>query len=252
MRTLTTVLAIALATSWSAIVVIVARLLRLPMRAGSVYERQMMQWASALTAAAGVKVVLHGEENMTAGGGVYICNHVSWFDVFSIASRLPRCTFVAKYELRKIPIFGWGAESAGVVFLDRDNRKAAFESYKVAAAAVQDGRRIVVFPEGTRGFDYHLRQFKKGPFVLAISSEEPIIPTVIYGAREVMGKGSFKVRSGTVHIHFLQPIVTRGRTYDDRHEIMEATRQEMADLLEREYGVTSHQTPNTTHQAPGT
>jgi len=154
-------------TIYSATVVIVAKLLGRPTRPNSVYERAMQRWAGALIRGAGVKVVLHGEENITAGGGVYICNHVSWFDVFAIASKLPRCTFVAKHELRGIPIFGWGAESAGVVFLDRENRKAAFESYKVAAQAVQAGSRIVVFPEGTRGEDYHLRTFKKGPFVLA-------------------------------------------------------------------------------------
>jgi 1-acyl-sn-glycerol-3-phosphate acyltransferase len=226
-----------LVTIYSAVVVIVARLLRRPTREHSIYEHAMQSWASGVIRGAGVKVVLHGEENITAGGGVYICNHVSWFDVFAIASKLPRCTFVAKHELRGIPIFGWGAESAGVVFLDRENRKAAFESYKVAATAVQGGRRIVVFPEGTRGFDYHLRTFKKGPFVLAIGSEEPIIPTVIYGAREVMGKDSFRVRSGTVHIHFLEPITTKGKTYDDRSEIMATTHARMAAFLESEYDV---------------
>ena len=228
-----------LVTIYSATVVIIAKLLRRPTRPNSVYERAMQQWAGALIRGAGVKVVLHGEENITAGGGVYICNHVSWFDVFAIASKLPRCTFVAKHELRGIPVFGWGAESAGVVFLDRENRKAAFESYKVAAKAVQEGRRIVVFPEGTRGHDYHLRTFKKGPFVLAIGSEQPIIPTVIYGAREVMSRDSFRVRSGTVHIHFLEPIETKGRTYDDRAEVMAETHRRMDVLLEKEYGVES-------------
>jgi len=239
MRTLLTIVTIFFDTVWSAAVVVGAKVLRRPERRGSIYERQMMRWARIVNGSAGVKVVLHGEENLTAGGGVYVCNHVSWFDVFAIASRLPGCTFVAKEELRKIPFFGWGAEAAGVVFLDRDNRKSAFESYKVAAQAVQQGRRIVVFPEATRGLDYHLRQFKKGPFVLAIGSEEPLIPTVIYGAREVMGKGSFRVKSGTVHVHFLPPISTKGRTYDDRHQIMEETRREMAELLERQYGVKS-------------
>lgn len=227
-----------LVTIYSAVLVIVAKLLRRPTRPNSVYERAMQRWASGIIRGASVKVVLHGEQHITAGGGVYICNHVSWFDVFAIASQLPRCTFVAKHELRALPIFGWGAESAGVVFLDRDNRKAAFESYKVAAAAVQAGSRIVVFPEGTRGFDYHLRTFKKGPFVLAIGSEEQIIPTVIYGAREVMARDSFRIRAGTVHIHFLAAIETKGHTYDDRSAIMAETQSRMAALLEREYGVT--------------
>ena len=44
------------------------------------------------------------------------------------------------------------------------------------AVGVHEGRNVVVCPEGTRGFDYHLRPFKKGPFVLAIASRRPIAP----------------------------------------------------------------------------
>jgi 1-acyl-sn-glycerol-3-phosphate acyltransferase len=184
-------------------------------------------------------VVTHGEENLPNGGAVCICNHVSWFDVFAIASVLPRATFVAKQELRKIPVFGSAAESAGIVFIDRDNRKSAFDSYKLAAAAVQQGKRIIVFPEGTRGLSYSLRQFKKGPFVLAITAEAPLVPTVIHGAMEVMGKGSFWVRGGTVHIHYLEPVETKGHTYEERTELMAETHARMDALLEQKYGVAS-------------
>lgn len=239
MRTVIAAIAVFFVTIYSASLVIAARLLRRPVLKGGIYERAMRNWASAIVKASGVTVVLHGRENIPEGGAVFICNHVSWFDVFSIASQLPRCTFVAKSELRGIPVFGWGAESAGVVFLDRDNRKSAFESYKVAALAVQAGKRIVVFPEGTRGRDYRLRTFKKGPFVLAITAEAPLVPTVIYGAREVMGKGSFAVRSGTVHIHFLPPVPTVGYTYEERTALMAETHSRMDALLAREYGVAS-------------
>jgi 1-acyl-sn-glycerol-3-phosphate acyltransferase len=182
---------------------------------------------------------VHGEENIPQGGAVFICNHVSWFDVFAIASALPRATFVAKLELRSIPLFGYGAEAAGVVFIDRDNRKSAFDSYRFAAQAVQAGRRIVVYPEGTRGQEYRLRQFKKGPFVLAITAEAPLVPTVVYGAREVMGKGSFIVRPGTVHIHYLPPLETKGHSYEERTALMAETHARMDALLDREYGVPS-------------
>ena len=109
--------------------------------------------------------------------------------------------------------------SSGIVFLDRDNRKAAFESYEAAAGAVQAGRSIIVCPEGTRGFDYHLRPFKKGPFVFAIASQAPVIPTIVHGAREVMPKGTFRIRSGVVDLHFLEPIPTAGLDYEARSEL---------------------------------
>jgi 1-acyl-sn-glycerol-3-phosphate acyltransferase len=239
MRTLMSAVSVFLSTFVGASTVLIARLLKRPVTVGSIYEKTMRNWAAAIIRGSGVKIVVHGEENLPPGGAVCISNHVSWFDVFALAASLPRSTFVAKLELRSIFMFGPAAESAGIVFIDRDNRKSAFESYRLAAQAVQDGKRIVVFPEGTRGRSYSLRQFKKGPFVLAITAEAPLVPTVVYGAMDVMGKGSFRVRSGTVHIHYLEPVQTKGRTYDDRAQLMAETHARMDALLEREYGVAS-------------
>src|SRR4051812_31246532 len=168
MRTLLSAINVSIATIIGATIILVARIFRRPIAVGSIYERTMRRWAASIVRAAGVKLVIHGEENLPTGGAVCICNHVSWFDVFSVAATLRGASFVAKMELRGIPVFGSAAESAGIVFIDRENRKSAFDAYKLAAVAVQEGKRIVVFPEGTRGNDYGLRPFKKGPFVLAI------------------------------------------------------------------------------------
>ena len=56
------------------------------------------------------EVVLHGEARMRSGESrVFASNHVSWYDVFTLASVLPRYKFVAKAELFAIPVFGAGA-----------------------------------------------------------------------------------------------------------------------------------------------
>ncbi len=219
-------------------VVMVARLLRVPHGPHSIYARCVRHWARAISRAAGMRVrVLNGERMYHDRGAVFIANHVSWFDIFALASEVPWCSFIAKAELRRIPLFGFAAECVGIVFLDRDNRKAAFESYKVAAAEVQRGRAVIVCPEGTRGHDYHLRPFKKGPFVLAIASQCPVVPTIVYGAREIMPKGSFRIRPGTVELHFLEPIATTGYDYEHRTELMSAVWTAMADALRSDYGV---------------
>ena len=244
MRTILTLLTVVFATGVLAPMVIVARLLRFPDGPHSFYQWAMHSWARTLVRAAGVKLRVHGAEHiLNERGAIYVANHVSWFDIFAIASVLPSYSFVAKSELRRIPVFGWGAQSAGIIFLDRDNRKAAFESYKIAAREVEGGRSVVVCPEGTRGRDYHLRPFKKGPFVLAIAAQAPIVPTLVYGAREVMGKGSFFVRSGTIDVHFLDPIETAGYDYDHRHELMEVVWHRLAELMEQQYGVHTGERP---------
>jgi len=243
MRTILTVLTVAIATIILAPVVIVARLLGVSEERG-VAQWCMRTWARSMIVAAGVKLVVHHPERILQGReAVYASNHVSWFDVFAIASVLPRYTFIAKSELRKLPLFGWGAESAGVVFLARDNRKAAFESYKAAAKQVRAGQSVVVFPEGTRGRDYHLRPFKKGPFVLAIAAQAPVVPVLVYGALKVMPKGSFRIQPATVHVHFLEAVESAGLDYDQRHELMRTVWSRTAACLRDEYGVTTSEHP---------
>lgn len=244
MRTVLTVLTVAVATILLAPVVIVARLLGVHDGEHGVAQWCMRTWARSMVVVAGVKIVVHNPERILHGrGAVYACNHVSWFDVFAIASVLPRYTFIAKSELRKLPLFGWGAESAGVVFLARDNRKSAFESYKSAAQEVTAGKNVVVFPEGTRGREYALRPFKKGPFVLAIAAQAPVVPVLVYGAREVMPKGSFRIRPSTVHVHFLDAAETAGLDYERRHDLMRTVWDRIATCLREEYGVTTSEHP---------
>jgi 1-acyl-sn-glycerol-3-phosphate acyltransferase len=224
--------------------VIIARLLRRPHGPNSIYSRSVRLWARSIVWAAGVRVVVHGRDQLRQGhGAVFVSNHVSWFDIFALASVVPGCTFVAKAELRRIPLFGFAAECVGIVFVERENRKQAFASYEVAAREVQNGRSIVVCPEGTRGRDYHLRPFKKGPFVLAIASQTPVIPTVVHGTIEIMPKGSFWIRSGQADLHFLDPIATTGYDYDHRAELMTATWNAMADALRSNYSVTTSEHP---------
>jgi 1-acyl-sn-glycerol-3-phosphate acyltransferase len=243
MRTILTVAMVWFATILLAPIAIIGRLLGLNEGEHGVAQWCMRTWARSMCIAAGVKVVVHNPERIHQGGAVYACNHVSWFDVFAIASVLPRYTFIAKAELRKLPIFGYGAEAAGVVFLARDNRKAAFESYKDAAKEVTAGKNVVVFPEGTRGRDYSLRPFKKGPFVLAIAAQAPVVPVLVYGAREVMPKGSFRVRAATVHVHFLEAVDTTGLEYDRRHQLMRVVWGRIEACLRKEYGIGTSEHP---------
>ena len=244
MRTLLAFIMLWVATIPLATIAVVARLLGLREGEHGVAQWCMRTWARSLCLAAGARVVVHNPERMLLGrGAVYASNHVSWFDVFAIASVLPRYTFIAKSELRKLPLFGWGAESAGVVFLARDNRKSAFESYKGAAQTVKGGQSVVVFPEGTRGRDYHLRSFKKGPFVLAIAAQAPVVPVLVYGALKVMPKGSFRIRPATVHVHFLEAVESEGLGYEQRHELMRVVWGRICACLRDEYGVTTSEHP---------
>src|SRR3954453_6344861 len=86
-------------------VVMIAHLLRVPDGANAIYARCVRLWARSVNRAAGVRGRIHGEERLAAApGAVVSANHVSWFDIFPLASVVPWCSFVAKSELRRIPV----------------------------------------------------------------------------------------------------------------------------------------------------
>jgi 1-acyl-sn-glycerol-3-phosphate acyltransferase len=208
-------------------------------RPGSLRERAPRNWGRLINWAAGVTVEIHGGEHRLGDQHVFVANHVSWLDIPVVAAHLRSFKFVAKAELKRIPIFGRAAAAAGTVYIERENRKAAFEAYRDAAEKIHAGASVVVFAEGTRDASYALRPFKKGPFVLAIAAQSPIVPTLIYGTLHVKPHGQFGMRPGTVHVHFLEPIPTVGLTYADRDTLAMRVRDRMAERLEREHGVVS-------------
>jgi 1-acyl-sn-glycerol-3-phosphate acyltransferase len=218
-------------TVWMGLTVIIASALRVNSR---LYEGIPRLWCRAILRAAGVTMRIHGAENVPRNEArIYVANHVSWFDVFALASYLPRYRFIAKKELFKLPIFGPAIRSTAAIEIDRGNRKAAFQAYETAARDVKEGLSVVVYPEGTRGRSYELRPFKKGPFVLAIAAQVPVVPTIIHGTIAIQPKGSFRIRPGAIDLHFLEPIPTTGLVYSDRDALMQKVWKRMADALEQ-------------------
>lgn len=217
---------------------LLAQLFGVEHRRGDIYEWCTRTWASWLLGAAGVKVVRHAGAHVDEDTPrVFVANHVSWFDIPASIAALPPYGFVAKRELEKIPLFGPAARAVGVIYIDRENRKAAFSAIDDAAGKIREGQSVLVYPEGTRGERYALRPFKKGPFVLAIGSGAPIVPVVIYGTIAVNPRGEFRASPGVVHVHILDPIPTVGLTYEERDTLAERVRLQMAECLRANYGV---------------
>jgi 1-acyl-sn-glycerol-3-phosphate acyltransferase len=238
MRTLVAKFVTALATLVFGSLVLVAQLLRVRHGRGSVFDMAPRQWARWIAWSAGMRVVTHGRDAIDANRPhIYVANHVSIMDIPAILLAVPNHGFVAKRELSRVPFFGAAARAVGVVYIDRENRKSAFAAYEEAAEQVRGGRSLIVFPEGTRGTEYGLREFKKGPFVLAIRSGVPIIPVIMYGTIEVTPNGTLDVTPGTVHVHLLDPVPTAGLTYGDRNQLAETVRTRMAEAMASHHGI---------------
>lgn len=199
---------------------------------GPVYVRMTRAWAKVALWSSGSDAVLHGVENVTPGQPfVLVANHVSWFDIFAIAAKLPvDYHFVAKKELEKIPVFGLAWRAAGHISIDRGNRESAARSLRKAGQQMREQKSVVViFAEGTRSRTGRLLPFKKGAFVLAAETGIPIIPTIVTGSYDIMRPDTFIVRPATIHVYFEPPVPAEGASVD---QLMQRTRAVFVERLE--------------------
>lgn len=238
MNTLRAYIALIGGTLLLAPLVLLAQLFRVPNRRGGIFDMAPRWWTRAILRASNVTIVRHAADHVSATQPyVYIANHVSWFDILALVEALPNVGFVAKREVERVPLFGSAARAVGVIYLDRENRQAAFDAYDDAAQRIREGASVAIYVEGTRGDSYPLRPFKKGPFVLAIRAGVPVVPVIIYGTIAINPRGSLSAQPGVVHVHLLDPVSTKGLTYEDRDELCAVVRARMVEALRDLYGV---------------
>lgn len=197
----------AIATFVCATPVVIAALLRY--RPGDVGELAARTWSRWIMRASGVRVKVEGLEHVAAHRAqIIVSNHQSWFDVFALAHAIPkRFHFVAKRELERIPIFGTAWKAAGHVSIDRSDRQSAIRSLEQAGAQLRsEGSAVVIFAEGTRSWDGRMLPFKKGAFMLALTSGVEIVPAAVNGSRAVLPKGAWRVRPGMITVRFGEPV----------------------------------------------
>jgi 1-acyl-sn-glycerol-3-phosphate acyltransferase len=197
-------------------------------------------WAGLVLRMSGVQVRLIGLEEVDWEAPlVVVANHQSWFDVFALTAHLPgKGRFVAKEELGRIPIFGAAWQACGHVSVDRSDRAQAIASLKAAGKRVRDEHiTLILFPEGTRSPDGELQPFKKGAFVLAVETGVPVVPVGISGSREVMPKGSFRIRPGEITLRVGSPLKEEGERNEARNRLMEASRSAIEELIRGEQGL---------------
>jgi len=141
----------------------------------------------------------HLERIPRTGPAIIACNHISYLDPLTNgdavvrAHRRPR--FLAKQDLFRIPIIGRALRGAGQIPVSRGSRDRS--SLDRAAAALEQGEVIVVYPEGTvtTREDGLPMEGKTGVVRLALRTGVPIIPMVSWGSREVWqktGRGSLR------------------------------------------------------------
>ncbi|HKP45146.1 MAG TPA: lysophospholipid acyltransferase family protein [Pyrinomonadaceae bacterium] len=164
----------------------------------------------------GMKVHVTGSENVASGKTyVFISNHRSYLDTATLFAFVgQRIGLLAKKELLKVPILGYGMGYVNVMAIDRSNGERARETTEAATARIRSGRSFGVFAEGTRARPGQFLPFKKGAFYMAANAGVPIVPVVMKNTDYLMGKGTGEARAGTIELVLLPPVSTTGVSTD--------------------------------------
>ena len=167
-------------------------------------------WARAvlfgLRWVAGVKVEFRGLENAPSGAALVASKHQGMLDIVALLAVLPDACFVMKKELMPLPFFGWFAWKKKMISVDRAGQARALKDMtRQARARLDEGRQIVIFPEGTRNAPGAPGDYKPGVAAIYRDLEGPCWP-VATNSGVCWPAHGFRRHPGVVVFEFLEPI----------------------------------------------
>jgi 1-acyl-sn-glycerol-3-phosphate acyltransferase len=147
-----------------------------------------------------------GIDNIPKENCVFISNHQAIFDGFALLAYINKpFGFIAKIEIKKIPLINGWISSIGSIYINRQNPRESIKTIQEGVEKIKQGHSILIFPEGTRSLTSKMNSFKKGSMKLAINSKVAIVPITIDGTYNVLEVGK-KVTGNKVKMVIHKPI----------------------------------------------
>lgn len=150
----------------------------------------------------GIRYELVGTENIPAGACVVLSKHQSAWETLFLQYYLQPSVTVAKAELLRIPFFGWGLALARPIAIDRSKPSQALkEIMRAGSAHLAEGRRVIIFPEGTRTLPGEQGEYSAGGAMLAVKAGVPVLPVAL-NSGDCWPRGTMIKRPGLVRVQF--------------------------------------------------
>jgi 1-acyl-sn-glycerol-3-phosphate acyltransferase len=184
-------------------------------------HKMTSNWARHLVKLTGSKVELIGEENIPEGNVLYVSNHQGNFDIPLMLGYVPKLKgFVAKTELKKMPMVNSWMEALGCIFIDRSNLRQSLKAILKGVDSLKQGNNLVIFPEGTRSKGNEMSIFKKGSLKLATKSGATIVPITINGSYKILEEHK-RIRPANIKIHIHTPIDTKDMSMEEKNKLVD-------------------------------
>lgn len=198
-------------------------------------DERLAWWSQKILADARATIEVRGREHIANPRETFIVmsNHQSLYDIPVLYRAIPgRLRMVAKAELFRVPVWGRAMKAAGMVRVDRGDRKQAVGSLREGGAMLEEGTMIWIAPEGTRSQTGEVGPFKSGGFHLALETGHRILPVAIDGTREILpAKGTVVQTDKRVVVTILPPIDPKSYGSERRKELMAAVRDAIVKAL---------------------
>lgn len=173
------------------------------------FRRIVAKWSNGiifLLRIVDIKMVIRGRENLPDRPVLYATKHQSVWDTMFFLWFHSDNVYVMKSELLRIPFWGWYMRKCGHVVIDREGGAGALRSMiSLTQRYLEEGRSVVIFPEGTRVEAGKSREYHPGVAALYKQIGMPVIPVALNSGL-FWPRREFLKKSGTVIIEFLPQI----------------------------------------------
>lgn len=181
-----------------------------------------------------IKKIINSPNETFEKQGVIIANHTSFLDILAIGMLHPKIIFLVNDWVYNSPVFGKAVQLAGFYPVS-SGIENGLDHLK---EKVNQGYSLMAFPEGTRSNTNKIKRFHKGAFYLAEQFNLDIIPVLIHGNSEVLPKGTFIIKDGSLTLKILDRIKTTdtrfGTSYSQKGKLVGAYFKKEFELLREE------------------
>ena len=178
----------------------------------------------------GINVHLIGRENIPNTPSVIMCKHQSEWETFYLQTIFPSLCTILKQELLRIPFFGWALKQMEPIAINRSAPKEALRKVQtMGLKRLEQGRSVLIFPEGTRVKPGARGRYARSGANLAIASESLILPIAHNAGLHWQSKQ--KKTAGTITFVIGAPISTKDKTAKQLTDEVESWIEQQSESL---------------------
>lgn len=181
----------------------------------------------------GTDHVVEGLENIPQGGYIIAPKHQSFWDAYALLPYLDDPFYILKRELTWIPLFGWYVIKMRMVPINRGSRsKVMPEVMRRTKAQMEDGRQLIIYPEGTRRPVGAEPNYKYGIAKIYAELGVPVVPVAMVPGL-FWPRRRFRRYPGMIRVRILPPIAPGLDPDVFMQRLIEATETATDELLVR-------------------